>query len=66
MTALRNDMIRRLREAAGLTQEKLAEAAGVSPLSIRNIETGRTCNPTVRTLAAIARALGVSTDNLVA
>ncbi|MFA6691465.1 MAG: helix-turn-helix transcriptional regulator [Saccharofermentanales bacterium] len=66
MTALRNDMIRRLREAAGLTQEKLAEAAGVSPLSIRNIETGRTVDPKARTLAAIARALGVSTDNLVA
>ena len=66
MTALRNDMIRRLREAAGLTQEKLAEEAGVSPLSIRNIETGRTVDPKARTLAAIARALGVSTDNLVA
>jgi transcriptional regulator with XRE-family HTH domain len=65
-TTIRTDTIRKLRQSAGMTQEALAEAVGVSPLSIRNIETGRTCNPTVRTLAAIARVLGVSTDNLVA
>jgi transcriptional regulator with XRE-family HTH domain len=59
MTALRNDLIRKLRQSAGLTQEALAEAVGLSPRAICKLETGRTQNPSAATLAAVARALGV-------
>ena len=36
------DLLRRYRKAAGLTQEELAERAGLSVRAIANIERGRT------------------------
>ena len=48
----------RLRTAAGLTQEQVAERAGLSQQYVSGIERG-TRNPTVETLAQIAKALGV-------
>ncbi len=55
--------IRALRLAAGMTQEKTAQAAGVTFKHYQTIEGGRT-NATVTTLAAIARALGVGVAQL--
>ncbi|MGP2490706.1 helix-turn-helix domain-containing protein [Mesorhizobium sp. PUT5] len=54
----------RLRAASGLTQEAVAERANLSQQYISGLERG-TRNPTVETLADIARALGVSHVELV-
>lgn len=56
--------IRELREAQGMTQEALGEAAGVSVDAITRIESGKR-TPTLETLAKIAGALGVSAKDLV-
>lgn len=56
-------MIRRHREHAGLTQGKLANAAGLSATTIRAIEAGGR-NVNFTTLLALARALGVTPSDL--
>jgi len=50
-----------MREAAGLSREQLADAAGTSRQAIHNYETG-TRQPTWDAVQAIAAALGVTTD----
>ncbi|GGJ63227.1 ATP-binding protein [Streptomyces brasiliensis] len=50
-------MLRGLRQRAGLTIEELAEASGVSPRAISNIERGRIQVPQRRTVAALAEGL---------
>jgi transcriptional regulator with XRE-family HTH domain len=50
--------VRRLREAQDLTQEKLAQKAGLAMRYVSGIERGEE-NPTVSTLAKLAKALGV-------
>lgn len=57
--------LRKLREAKGLSQEKLARLADVSNNTIIKIETGKNQNPTLDTLKKIARALDVSVDRLI-
>ena len=47
------------RQAKGYSQAKLAEAAGVSRLTIRNVELGKT-RPQKKTSAGIAQVLGRS------
>ncbi|RKT08915.1 NB-ARC domain-containing protein [Streptomyces sp. 1114.5] len=47
------------RVAAGLTQEELAAAAGVSLRALGDMERGRTRGPQRRTVRALARALGL-------
>jgi len=54
----------RLRKAAGLTQEQLAERSGLSQQYISRLEGGHR-NPTVVTLHELAEALGVSHVELV-
>ncbi|HVQ07496.1 MAG TPA: helix-turn-helix transcriptional regulator [Allosphingosinicella sp.] len=54
----------RLRLAAGLTQEKLAERSGLSQQYLSDLERGK-LNPTVVTLYELATALGVSHVELV-
>lgn len=41
-----------------------ALAAGVSPETLRKIETGRVATPSFATVAAVARVVGVSLDQL--
>ena len=55
--------LRQLRRERGLSQEGLARKAGVTKLTIINIETGRT-KPRSGTIAKIALALGVPADHL--
>jgi transcriptional regulator with XRE-family HTH domain/quercetin dioxygenase-like cupin family protein len=55
--------VRDHRDAAGLSARELADAAGVSPSLISQIERNRT-SPSVATLYALARALDVSFDAL--
>jgi transcriptional regulator with XRE-family HTH domain len=57
--------MRRLRMAAGMTQQRLAEVARLSIAIIGSIEGGRTPNPRVNTALAIAKALGVGLSELV-
>ncbi|MFF8382319.1 helix-turn-helix domain-containing protein [Streptomyces kanasensis] len=56
-----------LREArGGRSMVDVAAAAGVSAETLRKIETGRAPTPAFFTVVALAAALGVSLDDLVA
>ena len=55
--------VRRRREARDLTQEKLAEKAGLDPTYISGIERGLR-NPGIKNVARLAKALGLSTAEL--
>ena len=50
--------LRELREAAGLSLADLAERTGMDKAALSRLETGRSGNPTIDTLARYARALG--------
>ena len=55
-------LLRRLRLAAGLTQEALAEHAGVSAKAISDLERDPTRTPRLDTVTLLADALGTGTD----
>lgn len=57
--------LRRVRLAAGMTQEQLALEAGVQRNFISLIETGQN-QPTISTIVKLARALGMRASELVA
>lgn len=57
--------VRRYREASGLTQERAGEKADLDPTYISGIERG-VRNPSLLSICRIAKALGVSTSELVA
>ncbi|MDT0267942.1 helix-turn-helix transcriptional regulator [Streptomyces sp. DSM 44915] len=57
-----SDNVRKLRRTAGLTQESLAEAAGLSPTTVAKVEQGGEVRNA--TLHALARALDVPTSAL--
>ncbi|MBW4061575.1 helix-turn-helix transcriptional regulator [Candidatus Saccharibacteria bacterium] len=52
-----------LRREKGLTQERLADTAGVDRVAIANIETGLR-RPTVTTMYRLAKALGIKVEEL--
>jgi predicted ATPase/DNA-binding XRE family transcriptional regulator len=54
--------LRRLREAAGITQEELAFRAELTPNAIGDLERGRTKRPYPNTVRSLAKALGLSED----
>lgn len=56
--------ISRLRRAAGLTQEELAERAGLSVRSVRNLERDAVARPRTSTLRAIGTGLGLGDAQL--
>ncbi|MBM3252315.1 MAG: helix-turn-helix transcriptional regulator [Candidatus Omnitrophica bacterium] len=56
--------IRELRNKKGISQEKLARLADVSYNTIVKIESGDSKNPTFQTMTGIAKALGISLDDL--
>lgn len=58
-------MIRELREKKGWSQSELARRSGVKQGVLSYIESGKTKNPRVDTLSAIALALGVTVEKLV-
>ena len=55
--------VRRAREKAALTQEKLAEIAELDATYISGIERGLR-NPGIKNVARIAKALGITTSEL--
>jgi predicted ATPase/transcriptional regulator with XRE-family HTH domain len=56
------EMLRGMRIAAGLSQEELADRAGLSADAIASLERGRRRYPRASTVAALALALGLSSD----
>lgn len=57
--------IRKLRKKLGISQDKLSKLADVSHNTIIKIESGGIRNPTIGTAQKIAKALGVSLNELV-
>jgi transcriptional regulator with XRE-family HTH domain len=55
--------IQKLRQKVGVTQEQLAERAGISPKNLSEIENGRG-NPTLTSLEGLAAALGIALTEL--
>lgn len=56
--------VKRLRMEAGLKQAELAERAGVTLFNIRHMEQDKNDNPSRKILIGLARALGVTLDQL--
>ena len=56
--------IRYHRKKLGFSQDKLSKLAEVAYNTVVKIESGENPNPTIDTLTKIAKALGVSVDNL--
>jgi len=61
---LLGETVRARRKDAGLSQEKLAERAGLSTVFISRVERGKE-SPSVDNLVKISRALGVRVRELV-
>jgi predicted ATPase/DNA-binding XRE family transcriptional regulator len=57
-------LLRRYRVAAGISQEALAERAGLSPQAVSAIERGERRAPRRETVAALARALALNAEQL--
>jgi len=55
--------MKKLREAKGMSQGDIHRATGIDRAYISNLEAGKQ-NPTLETIAKIAEALGVSSDQL--
>src|SRR3982750_1592198 len=58
------ELIRRLRGRIELTQEELAEKAGVSPTTVVRLERGEIRQPRAGTLKKLAGALGIDAGEL--
>jgi len=56
--------IKKLRNQRGLSQDKLSKLADISHNTIIKIESGAIKSPTMNTAYKIAKALGVSLDDL--
>jgi tetratricopeptide (TPR) repeat protein/DNA-binding XRE family transcriptional regulator len=57
-------VLRRFRQASGLSQEELAERAGVGVRTIRDLELARTSRPYRQTIRSLADALGLQGQRL--
>jgi len=55
--------LKRIRTEKGISQGDIARALNVGRSFITNIENGKT-NPTLATIARLARAVGISADEL--
>jgi len=56
--------LKELRLAAGMSQQSLAVAAGLSVSLVSQIEQGSRSDPRISTTTALARALGITLDEL--
>ena len=55
--------IKKYREKLGISQDKLSKLADIAYNVIIKIESGATPNPTIETVAKIAKGLGVGVDD---
>ncbi|MDP2704514.1 MAG: helix-turn-helix transcriptional regulator [bacterium] len=55
--------LKRIRTAKGISQGEVGRILGVDKGFVSNIENGKT-NPTLATITKLAKALGVSSDEL--
>lgn len=56
--------IKKYREKLGISQDKLSKLANIAYNVIIKVESGATPNPTIETMAKIAKGLDVSIDDL--
>jgi len=56
--------LKEIRTAKGLTQEQVAEDAGIDQSTISELERGVNPNPTLQTILSLARALKVDPAEL--
>jgi len=59
-----SENIKKLRAKLGLTQDDLAKKADVKYTTLMKVESGTVNKPSVQTMAKIAKALGVSIEEL--
>jgi len=59
------DNIKKYRSKIGVSQDRLSKLADVTYNTIIKIESGANKNPTIETLAKIAKALNVGVDDLI-
>ncbi len=57
--------VEKLRKQKGFSQEKLARLADVANNTIIKMESGENKNPKLETLRKVAKAFGVSVDELI-
>ncbi len=60
-----SDNIKKYRNKAGVSQDRLSKLADVTYNTIIKIESGANTNPTIETLSKIAKALSVGVDDLI-
>ena len=65
MTSKLSESLKRLRKARALSQQKLAEAAGVSLIVVTSAEQDPEKDPSMSSLVKLADALGVTIDELI-
>jgi transcriptional regulator with XRE-family HTH domain len=61
-----SENIKKLRKKKGLSQDRLAKVADITLATLVKLESGANDNPTIKTMAKVAEALGVKIDDLVA
>jgi len=57
--------IRKFREKAGFSQDRLSKLTDLSLNTVVKIESGRNPNPTIQTLSKIAKCFKVKVDDLI-
>ena len=57
--------IKELRKKHQLSQEQLAQKAGITYSTLIKIESGSNKNPTLETLTKLAKGLNISVDDLI-
>jgi len=60
-----SDNIKKYRNKAGISQDRMSKLADVTYNTIIKIESGANINPTIDALTKIAKALNVSVDDLI-
>ena len=60
-----SENIKKLRSKLGLTQDDLAKKADIKYTTLMKVESGTVNKPSVQTMDKIARALGVSIEDLI-
>jgi len=60
-----SENIKKLRARLSLTQDDLAKKANIKYTTLMKVESGTVNKPSVQTMAKIAKALGVSIEDLI-